>query len=190
MYNEPKIDLIKDVKIASLDDFEVTWFDKITLFLSHTTKYLIPIIVLVMTYEVFVRYILFKPTMWANELSLWLAGIIFLIGGVYASRLRCHIRIVTLYDVVSRKTQRIFDLISVIILNLYAAAVVIGGFYDAKMSLMTWEKFGTFWDPPIPAVMKPLILISIVLMALQSINNLIIDWGKDKEKAYDPAKDL
>jgi hypothetical protein len=38
--------------------------------------------------------------------------------------------------------------------------------------------------------MKPLILISIVLMALQSINNLIIDWGKDKEKAYDPAKDL
>ena len=55
---------------------------------------------------------------------------------------------------------------------------------------MTWEKFGTFWDPPIPAVMKPLILISIVLMALQSINNLIIDWGKDKEKAYDPAKDL
>jgi TRAP-type C4-dicarboxylate transport system permease small subunit len=143
-----------------------------------------------MLYEVFVRYILFKPTMWANELSLWLAGVVYLIGGIYAMRLRCHIRIVMLYDIVSRKTQRIFDLISVIILVLYAIAVVVGGLPDATMSLMTWERFGTFWDPPIPAVMKPLILISIVLIALQGVNNLIVDWGKDKEKAYNPAKDL
>ena len=35
-----------------------------------------------------------------------------------------------------------------------------------------------------------LILITIFLMAIQSINNLIIDWGKDKQKAYDPVKDL
>lgn len=190
MSTEPKIDLVKDSKTASKDDFEITWFDKITLFLSHTIKFLIPVIVLVMLYEVFVRYILFKPTMWANELSLWLAGVVYLIGGIYAMRLRCHIRIVMLYDIVSRKTQRIFDLISVIILVLYAIAVVVGGLPDATMSLMTWERFGTFWDPPIPAVMKPLIIISIVLIALQGVNNLIVDWGKDKEKAYDPAKDL
>ena len=119
MSTEPKIDLVKDSKTASKDDFEITWFDRITLFLSHTIKFLIPVIVLVMLYEVFVRYILFKPTMWANELSLWLAGIVYLIGGIYAMRLRCHIRIVMLYDIVSRKTQRIFDLISVIILVLY-----------------------------------------------------------------------
>ena len=190
MSTEPKIDLVKDSKTASKDDFEITWFDKITLFLSHTIKFLIPVIVLVMLYEVFVRYILFEPTMWANELSLWLAGIVYLIGGIYAMRLRCHIRIVMLYDIVSRKTQRIFDLISVIILILYALAVVIGGLPDATMSLMTWERFGTFWDPPIPAVMKPLIIISIVLIALQGVNNLIVDWGKDKQKAYNPAKDL
>ena len=190
MSTEPKIDLVKDTKTASKDDFEITWFDKITLFLSHTIKFLIPVIVLVMLYEVFVRYILFEPTMWANELSLWLAGIVYLIGGIYAMRLRCHIRIVMLYDIVSRKTQRIFDLISVIIVVLYAIAVVVGGLPDATMSLMTWERFGTFWDPPIPAVMKPLIIISIVLIALQGVNNLIVDWGKDKEKAYDPAKDL
>ena len=190
MSTEPKIDLVKDSKTASKDDFEITWFDKITLLLSHTIKFLISVIVLVMLYEVFVRYILFKPTMWANELSLWLAGVVYLIGGIYAMRLRCHIRIVMLYDIVSRKTQRIFDLISVIILVLYAIAVVVGGLPDATMSLMTWERFGTFWDPPIPAVMKPLIIISIVLIALQGVNNLIVDWGKDKEKAYNPAKDL
>ena len=55
-----------------------------------------------------------KPTMWVNELCLWLAGICYLVGGIYATRLRSHIRIVMLYDYVERPTQRIFDLISTI----------------------------------------------------------------------------
>ena len=69
-----------------------------------------------MMYEIFMRYIMEKPTMWVNELSLWLAGIVYLVGGIYATRLRSHIRIVLLYDYVSRPTQRIFDLISTIVL--------------------------------------------------------------------------
>jgi TRAP-type C4-dicarboxylate transport system permease small subunit len=177
-------------KVASKDNFPITWVDRITLFLSHTIKYLIPVIVVIMSYEVFMRYIIEKPTMWVNEMSLWLAGIIYLIGGIYASRLRCHIRIVMLYDLVSRPTQRIFDLISTLIIVLYAAALIYGGWYDTYISFTSWETFATFWDPPIPATMKPLILITIFLIALQSVNNLIIDWKNPKEIQYDPSKDL
>ena len=104
-------------KVASRDDFPVYWIDRISLFLSHTIKYLIPVIVLVMMYEIFMRYIMEKPTMWVNELCLWLAGICYLVGGIYATRLRSHIRIVLLYDYVSRPTQRIFDLISTIVIG-------------------------------------------------------------------------
>ena len=89
-------------KIASKDDFPITWIDRITLTVSHTTKYLIPFIVLIMVYEIFMRYVIFEPTMWVNELCLWLAGVIYLVGGIYAMRLRCHIRIVLLYDWVPR----------------------------------------------------------------------------------------
>ena len=85
-------------KVASKDDFPINWIDRISLFLSHTIKYLIPIIVLVMMYEIFMRYVVFKPTLWANELCLWLAGVCYLVGGIYATRLRSHIRIVLLYD--------------------------------------------------------------------------------------------
>jgi len=102
-------------KVASKDDFPINWIDRTTLFISHTIKYLIPVIVIVMMYEIFMRYIMEKPTMWVNELCLWLAGVIYLVGGVYATRLRSHIRIVMLYDYVERPTQRIFDLISTII---------------------------------------------------------------------------
>lgn len=185
-----QVDLVNDEKVASRDDYEITWVDRINLIICHTTKYLIPGIVLVMMYEVFVRYVLFQPTLWANELSLWLAGIVYLIGGIYAMRVRSHIRIVMLYDYVSRRTQRIFDLIGVIVLVLYVIALVKGGIPDASRAFLKWERFGTAWDPPIPAVLKPLILISMILITLQAINNLIVDWNKPKEKAYDPAKDL
>ena len=58
-------------KVASKDDFPINWIDRISLFLSHTIKYLIPLIVLVMMYEIFMRYIMERPTMWVNELCLW-----------------------------------------------------------------------------------------------------------------------
>ena len=35
-------------------------------------------------------------------------------------------------------------------------------------------------EAPIPATVKPLILIVVVLMALQSVSNLIHDWNKQK----------
>jgi len=177
-------------KVANKDDFPINWIDRISLFLSHTIKYLIPVIVIVMMYEIFMRYILEKPTMWVNELCLWLAGVCYLVGGIYATRLRSHIRIVLLYDYVSRPTQRIFDLISTIIIVIFAIAVIYGGWEDAHISFTTWERFATYWDPPIPATMKPLTLICVFLIALQSVNNLIIDWKNPKEKQYDPSKDL
>ncbi len=135
-------------KVASKDDFPIFWIDRISLFLSHTIKYLIPVIVLVMMYEIFMRYVLFKPTLWANELCLWLAGVCYLVGGIYATRLRSHIRIVLLYDYVSRPTQRIFDLISTIVIVLFAGAVIYGGMEDAYRSFVNWERFAT---TPIPA---------------------------------------
>ena len=177
-------------KVASKDDFPINWIDRISLFLSHTIKYLIPIIVVVMMYEIFMRYVLFKPTLWANELCLWLAGVCYLVGGIYATRLRSHIRIVLLYDWVSRPTQRIFDLISTTIIVLFAVAVIYGGMEDAYRSFINWERFATYWDPPIPETMKPLTLICVFLIAVQSVNNLIIDWKNPKEKQYDPSKEL
>ena len=177
-------------KVASRDDFPINWIDRITLFISHTIKYLIPIIVIVMMYEIFMRYIWKNQLCGLNELCLWLAGVIYLVGGIYATRLRSHIRIVMLYDYVDRPTQRIFDLISAIVIVLFATAVIYGGWEDAHRSFTTWERFATFWDPPIPATMKPLTLICVFLIAVQTVNNLIIDWKNPKEKQYDPSKDL
>ena len=102
---------------------------------------------------------------------------------------RSHIRIFILYDMVSRNWQRVFDSISTLLIVLFAAAIVWGGFNEAWVKMLRWETFGTAWDPPIPATMKPLILVTVVLVAIQAVMNLIVDWNKEKE-VHDLAEEI
>lgn len=155
--------------------------DHISIAISRVAMFLIAFIVAIMFYEVVMRYIFEKPTLWVNEMSLWTAGAVYLLAGLYVMQQRGHIRIFILYDMVSRNWQRAFDTISTALIILFAAAVIWGGFNEAYAKLMRWETFGTAWDPPIPATMKPLVLITVVLIAIQSVMNLVIDWKKEKQ---------
>ncbi len=163
-------------------EHEITsWVDRISIAISRVTMFIVALIVAIMFYEVVLRYVFESPTLWVNEMSLWIAGAVYLLAGLYVMQQRSHIRIFMLYDAVPRNWQRGFDLISTLFICLFAAAVVWGGFNEAWAKLMRWETFGTAWDPPIPATMKPLVLIAVVLIALQSVSNLICDWHKDKQ---------
>ncbi|HKJ63624.1 MAG TPA: TRAP transporter small permease, partial [Hyphomicrobiales bacterium] len=157
------------------------WVDHFTWGLSRVMMLLPAAIVTVMSIEVVMRYIFASPTLWANELSLWIAGAVYLLAGLYAMQQRSHIRITLLYDNVPRWLKHTFDIISLTFLLIFIGAVIWGGFGEAYAKLMRWEKFGTAWDPPIPATVKPLILIVLVLTALQAISNLVQDWKRVEE---------
>jgi TRAP-type C4-dicarboxylate transport system permease small subunit len=157
------------------------WMDMISRLISRVAMFLTVIIVGIMCFEIVSRYFFFRPTLWVNEMSLWLGGMIYLLGGLYVMQQRAHIRIFILYDMVPRNVQRVFDVISTLLICCFAAAVVWGGYGEAVQKLMRWERFGTAWDPPIPATMKPLILITVVLIAMQAVSNLINDWNRPKQ---------
>ena len=157
------------------EDFSLA--DRLSVFIGRIAMMLIAILVSVMLYEVFVRYVLEKPTLWANELSLWLAVFIFLLAGLYAMQQRSHIRIFLLYDVVPRWLQRTFDVVSTLLIALFAFMLFWGGFGEARDKFLRWETFGTAFDPPIPATTKPVIILVVVLVAVQAILNLIRDWN-------------
>ena len=156
------------------------WIDRFSLLLSRICMALVVVIVSVMFYEVVVRYVFEAPTLWANELSLWMAGFVFLLSGLYAMQQRSHIRIYILYDMMPRNLQRLCDVVSTVLIVVFAAAVVYGGYGEAWDKLMRWETFGTAFDPPIPATIKPTVLVIVVLVAIQSISNLIHDWSKER----------
>ena len=155
--------------------------DHLSLFVSRILMAVVAVIVSIMFYEVFVRYVMNAPTLWVNEMSLWFAGGVYLLASLYVLQQRAHIRIFILYDIVPRWLQRIFDAFSTLLILFFAFAITYGGFKESWRKLLRWETFGTAWDPPIPATIKPLILLTLLLIAFQALSNLICDWGREKE---------
>jgi TRAP-type C4-dicarboxylate transport system permease small subunit len=153
-------------------------FDRVSLFFGRVAMFLIALLVSVMFYEVVLRYVFENPTLWANELSLWVAGFIFLLAGLYGMQQRSHIRIYLLYDAMPRALQRLCDTVSAILIMVFALAMIYGSYNEAYAKFMRWETFGTAFDPPIPATLKPLVLLIIFMVAVQALFNLFADWNK------------
>ena len=150
--------------------------DYASVFVGRVTMILIVLLTSVMIYEVVLRYVFEAPTLWANELSLWLAGFLFLCAGLYAMQQRSHIRIFLLYDMMPRTFQKTCDVISTGLIVTFAFFLIYGGYGEAFAKFYRWETFGTAFDPPIPATLKPMVLFIVAMVALQAVFNLIMDW--------------
>jgi TRAP-type mannitol/chloroaromatic compound transport system permease small subunit len=153
--------------------------DRLSVFIGRVTMMLIVCLTCVMLYEVIVRYVFEAPTLWANELSLWLAGFVFLCAGLYAMQQRSHIRIFLLYDICPRWLQRTFDCISTTLIVAFAFFLIYGGYGEAFDKFGRWETFGTAFDPPIPATLKPMVLFIVAMVAIQAVINLVSDWNAE-----------
>ncbi|MEO1473825.1 MAG: TRAP transporter small permease [Pseudomonadota bacterium] len=171
---------VRTVRRAGMEFESWRAADRLAVFVGRVTMMLIVLLTSVMLYEVILRYIFEAPTLWANELSLWLAGFVFLCAGLYAMQQRSHIRIVLLYDAVPRWVQRVFDCISTLLIVTFAFFLIYGGYGEAFDKFYRWETFGTAFDPPIPATMKPMVLLVVGLVAIQAVINLISDWNAEE----------
>lgn len=164
-------------------------FDILSLICGRLAMIGVVFVVLIMFYEVVLRYVFEKPTLWANEFSLWLAGFIFLLAGLYAMQQRSHIRIYVIYDLMPRWAKKTSDVVSVLLICAFTFALIWGGFNEAWDKMLRWETFGTAWDPPLPATMKPAILGIIFLVTVQAVSNLILDWNTEPE-SHSPMDDI
>ncbi|MBL8705562.1 MAG: TRAP transporter small permease subunit [Rhodospirillales bacterium] len=67
-------------------------------------------------YEVFSRYVLGRPTIWAFEAGTLLTGANFLLGMAYTLRAGAHIRVEALYDLFSEKVRAAIDFLGYVLL--------------------------------------------------------------------------
>jgi len=170
---------VRGVKRAAMEYESWRTLDRLAVFIGRVTMVMIVLLVAVMIYEVVLRYVFEAPTLWANELSLWIAGFVFLCSGLYAMQQRSHIRIFLLYDVCPRWLQRTFDCISTLLIVAFAFFLIYGGYGEAFSKLHRWETFGTAFDPPIPATLKPMVLFVVTMVAVQAVINLVSDWNAE-----------
>ena len=66
--------------------------------------------------------------------------------------------------------------LGVLLVAIFAFFLVYGSYQQVfVVKFYKWEMFGTAFDPPIPATIQPMILITIALVAAQAVINLIAD---------------
>lgn len=144
--------------------------------------WLFMVIVAATVIEIVARYFIQAPTLWANELTLFVCSIAFLWAGVYVMKRDEHLRITILYDMAPHWLQRIFDFIHLLCVIVFCGGIAWFGAPSSWRALVAWERFGTAWNPPIPAVVKPLIVICAALMVILAIRNFL-----KKPKVAQPA---
>lgn len=181
---------MRTLNIASMEFPDWRVWDRPAIFLGRVTMIMVLAMTSVMLWEVMMRYLVSNPTIWGNELTLWLAGFIFLTSGIYGMQQRSHIRIFLLYDIVPRWMQRLFDTITTVLIVIFAFGICYGSYSQVFVNkFYRWELFGTAFNPPIPATIQPYILIVAVLIAAQAVANLIADWNRDPE-VHSAADDI
>ena len=127
-------------------------------------------------WEIVARSFFGQATVWANETTIYLSAMTYLIAGGYALRHRRHVRIDVLYLMVPRGAQAWFNGIALLLFCIYAVTLVWIGGDIAWTSIQQHEGTGTPWDPPIWPV-KLAIPLAGLLLLLQGLVNALRDFG-------------
>ena len=86
--------------------------DRIARRIGESCSYLFLLCMLIIAYEVFARYALNAPTVWAHDLTISLCAVGFLMSGLYTLRRGAHIRITLVYDRLPATVRRVLDVIN------------------------------------------------------------------------------
>ncbi|MBL8705357.1 MAG: TRAP transporter small permease subunit [Rhodospirillales bacterium] len=127
-------------------------------------------------WEIVARSFFGQATIWANETTIYLSAMTYLIAGGYALRHRRHVRIDVVYLMLSRRAQGRLDLLALLLFCVYAITLVWIGGEIAWTSILQREGTGTPWDPPIWPV-KLAIPLAGLLLLLQGLANALRDFG-------------
>ena len=141
--------------------------DKISTFVGQTFSWLIVALTLMITWEVFSRYVLDHPHSWAFDVMIIMYGTLFMMAGAYTLAKSGHVRGDVLYGFFQPRTQATIDLILYIVFFIPGVfALTYAGYYFAVESLALRETSNiTAEGPPIYPFKMVLPLAGVILLA-------------------------
>jgi TRAP-type mannitol/chloroaromatic compound transport system permease small subunit len=125
------------------------FIDKVSTFAGHFFSWLIIALTLLISWEVFSRYILNSPHAWVLDGQIMLYGALFMMAGAYTLSQGGHVRGDVLYGFFAPRTQAAIDLILYLAFFLPGIfAMAYAGWIYAGESLAIREQ--TFSPDPVP----------------------------------------
>jgi TRAP-type mannitol/chloroaromatic compound transport system permease small subunit len=164
----------------------MTAVDKINLFTGIVMVYVLLLAVLVISFEVIMRYLFNMPTNWGHESMTLLFAILYITLGGYCHYYRGHVRVDIFYSSLSVRAQAVIDVITSVFFFIYTLALTYfcWAFYWSSQTMhgggtifgimVPGEMSFTDWGPPIYCV-KFMMPLGGILLVAQGINWLIRD---------------
>ena len=151
--------------LLAVDSFS-TWFGKIT-------AWAVVALTLLITAEVFSRYVLNKPHSWVLDVQIQLYGLLFMCAGAYTLAKGGHVRGDVLYGFFRPRTQASIDLVLYLVFFLPGVvALTWAGWTYANESLAMREQ--TFNADPIPLYpFKFVIPVAGAVLLLQGLVEIV-----------------
>jgi len=161
--------------------------DSASFWTGNTAHWLSVSLVLIMTYEVIMRYVFTAPTMWAYETVIMIGATLYALAWSYVHYQRAHVRVDVLYIHLSSRKRATIDVVCTLLFffPVIFALVYMSGIWAWRAWEIGEKSVETYWYPPIAPV-RTMVFLGITLFALQGIANFIRDaYTLLRNKPYD-----
>lgn len=166
--NEPN-----DAGAHDRPDVAQDFFGAAILKLGHLFAGLFLLSMIILIFEVVMRYAFNSPTIWVHETTIFICAICFVFGGLHSVSRDGHIRVVLLYDAVNDRVRRWLD-VSIyttcgLATGLFSTALwptVIKSYY-APTGEFRMITSGSAWDPVYPTLLRTFLFIVLIAMTIQ-----------------------
>lgn len=135
------------------------------------------ILTLSVSYEVFVRYVLNSPTVWAFDMMVQMYGALFLMAGPYALAQDTHVRGDVLYRLFSVRWQARMDFLLYILF--FFPGMMALFWYGWEIAADSWRYQEVSWNSPARIQIyffKTLIPLAGFLLMLQGVAEMMRCW--------------
>jgi len=123
-----------------------------------------PLMVLAIGWEVFARYALNAPTIWAYDTALMLWAWMGLVGGAMAMRQDRHIRVDILVQHLPVRARALLELLTLPLVVFFLGLVVWQVGLTALDALASGARRPTEWAPPLVLFLAPAVLGAALLL--------------------------
>ncbi len=154
-------------KILTLIDGTNTWIGKAVSILSIVVAFII-------TYEIIMRQVFVKPTVWVAEGTVFGCGLLYMLGGAWTLRQDHHVRVDMIYHGLSRRGKALVDCLTYLAFVLYIAVMIWASWSYVVESVSLRETTMSPWNPPIWPI-KIAFLLSLVMLFFQQTAKFVRD---------------
>jgi len=171
-YKMPKEDIGKSPNERAMVSGFLYVVDTLNEWMGTVAAWLFLPLTLLIAYDVFLRYVLNAPTIWAWDVNVQLMGAFVALGGGYTLLHGGHVCVDILTSKMPTRRKGIFDA-TTSLLSIFGLAILFW-----RVSLYAWqavitqEHFTSTWYPPIYPL-KVIIALGILTMFLQAIATFI-----------------